>query len=105
MKVATVGVHVLDTHVIGVESIPNGSDGQLVETIRMSAAGTAGGTGPDLDQSLRGKDEAYIEESIVRPDAEIARGFAPGIMPPNYGDTLTPAEVDALVKFLSEATK
>jgi sugar/nucleoside kinase (ribokinase family) len=45
MRVSVVGVHVLDTHVIGVESIPEGSDGQLVETIRMSAAGTAGGTG------------------------------------------------------------
>jgi sugar/nucleoside kinase (ribokinase family) len=44
MKVATVGVHVLDTHVIGIESIPEGSDGQLVDTIRMSPAGTAGGT-------------------------------------------------------------
>jgi sugar/nucleoside kinase (ribokinase family) len=44
MNIAAVGVHVLDTHVIGVESIPEGSDGQLVETIRMSAAGTAGGT-------------------------------------------------------------
>ena len=44
MKVACVGVHVLDTHVIGIESIPDGSDGQLVETIRTSAAGTAGGT-------------------------------------------------------------
>ena len=44
MKIATVGVHVLDTHVIGIESIPEGSEGQLVETIRMSPAGTAGGT-------------------------------------------------------------
>ncbi|HWJ66070.1 MAG TPA: PfkB family carbohydrate kinase [Nocardioides sp.] len=44
MTVAAVGVHVLDTHVIGVESIPDRSDGQLVETIRMSPAGTAGGT-------------------------------------------------------------
>ena len=44
MKIAAVGVHVLDTHVIGIESIPTGSDGQLVETIRMSPAGTAGGT-------------------------------------------------------------
>ena len=44
MKIATVGVHVLDTHVIGIESIPSGSDGQLVDTIRMSPAGTAGGT-------------------------------------------------------------
>jgi sugar/nucleoside kinase (ribokinase family) len=44
MRAAAVGVHVLDTHVIGIESIPARSDGQLVETIRMSAAGTAGGT-------------------------------------------------------------
>ncbi|WP_237111684.1 sugar kinase [Nocardioides sp. WS12] len=44
MTVAAVGVHVLDTHVLGIESIPAGSDGQLVETIRMSPAGTAGGT-------------------------------------------------------------
>ncbi|KQW48621.1 sugar kinase [Nocardioides sp. Root1257] len=44
MVIAAVGVHVLDTHVIGIESIPDGSDGQLVETIRMSPAGTAGGT-------------------------------------------------------------
>ena len=44
MKIATVGVHVLDTHVIGIESIPDGSEGQLVETIRSSPAGTAGGT-------------------------------------------------------------
>ena len=44
MKIATVGVHVLDTHVIGIESIPDGSDGALVETIRMAPAGTAGGT-------------------------------------------------------------
>lgn len=45
MTVAVVGVHVLDTHVLRVESIPEGSDGALVDTIRMSPAGTAGGTG------------------------------------------------------------
>ncbi|GAA3383745.1 carbohydrate kinase family protein [Cryptosporangium minutisporangium] len=42
--IATIGVHVLDTHVLGIESIPTGSDGQLVDTIRSSPAGTAGGT-------------------------------------------------------------
>ncbi|MCV6967472.1 sugar kinase [Mycobacterium intermedium] len=44
VKIATVGVHVLDVHVIGIESIPDGSTGALVETIAFSAAGTAGGT-------------------------------------------------------------
>lgn len=45
MTVAVVGVHVLDTHVLTVDSIPEASDGALVDTIRMSPAGTAGGTG------------------------------------------------------------
>lgn len=42
--IATVGVHVLDVHVVGIESIPEGSDGALVESIGFSPAGTAGGT-------------------------------------------------------------
>ena len=44
VEIAVVGVHVLDTHVIGITSIPDGSQGQLVETIKVSPAGTAGGT-------------------------------------------------------------
>ena len=34
----------------------------------------------------------------------MAKGFGEGIMPANYGDTLSDAEVDALVKYLQEAT-
>jgi cytochrome c oxidase subunit 2 len=71
----------------------------------LSEAGTNGTTGPDLDQVLKGKDAAFIKQSIVQPDAQIEKGYAKGIMPPNYGSTLSGAEVDALVKFLSEATK
>jgi sugar/nucleoside kinase (ribokinase family) len=44
VSVATVGVHVLDVHVVGVDSLPAGSDGQLVQSIKVSPAGTAGGT-------------------------------------------------------------
>ena len=43
-NVLCVGVHVLDVHVRTVESIPEGSSGALVDEIRMSPAGTAGGT-------------------------------------------------------------
>jgi sugar/nucleoside kinase (ribokinase family) len=43
-RVVCVGVHVLDIHVATVDSIPEGSTGALVDTIRMSPAGTAGGT-------------------------------------------------------------
>ena len=44
IRALAVGVHVLDIHVRHVESIPSGSDGALVDQIRMSPAGTAGGT-------------------------------------------------------------
>ena len=71
----------------------------------LADAGTNGTTGPDLDQALKGKDPAFIKESIVNPDAEVAKGFGKGIMPPNYESTLSSAEVDALVKYLSDATK
>ena len=54
---------------------------------------------------LADKDEAFIEESIVDPNAVIADGFQADIMPPNYQDTLPPAQLDALVKYLSEVTK
>ena len=35
----------------------------------------------------------------------IADGYQSGIMPGNYADTLPPAQLDALVKYLSEVTK
>ena len=70
----------------------------------LADAGTAGGTGPALDESLKGQDEAKIEEGIVDPSAEIADGFQDGLMPPNYESTLQPAELDALVKYLAEVT-
>lgn len=43
-RVVAVGVHVLDVHVRHVESIPEGSAGQLVDQVSLSPAGTAGGT-------------------------------------------------------------
>jgi sugar/nucleoside kinase (ribokinase family) len=43
MKVIAMGVHVLDVLVRPVEEIPEGQGGQLVEEIRITAAGSAGG--------------------------------------------------------------
>lgn len=69
---------------------------------KLADAGTAGGVGPDLDTVLKGKDAAFIEKSIVDPNAEIAKGFSASIMPPNYKQLLTSAELAALVKYLEE---
>ena len=70
----------------------------------LADAGAKGQVGPDLDKVLKGKDAAFIKESIVDPDTEIAKGFQAGVMPPNFGETLSAEQVDALVKYLSEVT-
>jgi cytochrome c oxidase subunit 2 len=72
---------------------------------KLADAGTAGGVGPDLDEGLKGKDEAFIRQSIEDPNAVGTPGFQPNIMPPNFKDQLQPAELDALVKYLAEVTK
>ena len=70
----------------------------------LADAGAKGQVGPDLDKVLKGKDAAFIKESILTPDKVIAPGYQPGVMPPNFGDTLSPQQVDALVKYLSTVT-
>lgn len=69
---------------------------------KLTDAGTQGGVGPQLDKVLKGKDAAFIRQSILQPDAFIAPGFDKGIMPANYGQLLSQPEVDALVKYLEE---
>jgi cytochrome c oxidase subunit 2 len=72
---------------------------------KLADAGTQGGTGPDLGQVLKGKDKAFIRESIVNPNAEIAPGFQPGIMPQDFEQKLTPEQLNAVVDYLSEVTQ
>ena len=70
----------------------------------LADAGTSATTGPDLDGALQGKPASFIEESIVDPNKEIAKGYPPDTMPQNFGDTLSPEELDALVKYLKQST-
>jgi cytochrome c oxidase subunit II len=70
----------------------------------LADAGTTGQTGPDLDKFLKGKDAAFIKQSILDPNKVIAPGYQPNIMPPNFSDTLSSQQVDALVKYLSDVT-
>jgi len=70
----------------------------------LADAGTHGTTGPDLGKVLKGKSPAFIKQSIQQPNAVIAPGYGPNIMP-NFGQSLKPQQVDALVKYLAEVTK
>jgi hypothetical protein len=49
--------------------------------------------------------KAFIFESITKPNAFIAPGFKPNLMPPNFSQSLTAAQLQALVSYLASVTK
>ena len=73
-------------------------------------AKATGKVGPDLDKLA---DEAkragkppddFVHESIADPNAYIEPGYQPNVMP-NFGQTLKPDEIDALVQYLTQGSK
>jgi mono/diheme cytochrome c family protein len=70
----------------------------------LAAAGTGGVTGPDLDEVLPGQDAAEVEEDIVDPNKEIAKGYPPNVMPSNFGQTISKQEIEQLVEYLIKET-
>lgn len=84
----------------------------------LAAAGSTGTAGPNLDTHLRadcataqskqvrGATLAQcIETAIVKPYAYLPAGFQAGVMPANFGTSLTKTEITALVNFLQKAAK
>ena len=90
--------------------VPGGPGAQVFanngcDTCHTLAAAKAGGvTGPNLDEVLPGQTPAMVEESIVDPNAHIAKGYPPNVMPGNFGTLITKSEIEALVKYLIEST-
>ncbi|HEU5062113.1 MAG TPA: cytochrome c [Solirubrobacterales bacterium] len=68
----------------------------------LAAAEQGGVTGPNLDETLPGQSEASVKEMIVDPNAEIAKGYPPNVMPQTYEQSLSPKELEDLVKYLLE---
>lgn len=66
-------------------------------------AGEGGAIGPDFDHVGGRISASLIREAILAPDARIARGYEKfkGIMPKNFGDQLTAAQLESLVQFLA----
>jgi cytochrome c oxidase subunit 2 len=77
----------------------------------LSAANATGQVGPDLDklvayaQQAKQPLEAFVRQSIVDPNAYIQSGYPKDTMPSNFGQTLTPTQLDALVAFLVQSAQ
>jgi cytochrome c oxidase subunit 2 len=84
----------------------------------LAAAGTIGQVGPNLTQRLksdcatpasrkaRGASlSACIHTSIVKPYAYLPSGYQANVMPPNFAQTLSAGQIQALVSYLESVTK
>ena len=78
----------------------------------LDAAGSSGTVGPNLDEALvdsakqAGKPLAeFTRQSIVDPNAFVAKGFQPGVMPQGFGQKLSKQQLDDLVAFITQSVK
>ena len=77
----------------------------------LKAAGATAKVGPDLDRLpafAKGPGQtldAFIRESIVKPDAYVEKGYPPNVMPKTFGSSLSSKQLDALVKYLVASTR
>jgi len=69
----------------------------------LEAAGSTSEIGPDLDTFLADADEDAIRRAIVDPNEDIAEGYQPNVMPQDFEERLSKAELDALVAYLAQA--
>jgi cytochrome c551/c552 len=76
-------------------------------------AGATGTIGPNLDSAPTADAKAdhnmnlaaFVKESIVNPDAYIAKGFTKGLMPTNFGSQLSSSDLSNLVAFIVSGAK
>ena len=76
-----------------------------------AAAGASAKVGPDLDklktyaQQAKQPLDAFVRESIVKPNAYIQTGYPRNVMPQTFGQALSKQQLDALVQYLTQPSK
>ncbi len=45
-------------------------------------------------------DDTYIKSSIIDPNSQIVAGFQPNVMPANFGQSMSQADIDALIAYI-----
>ncbi|MCF6258113.1 MAG: c-type cytochrome [Gammaproteobacteria bacterium] len=65
-------------------------------------SGSGGELGPSLENVGAHLDADQIRQSIIEPNVVLTEGFPSGVMPPNFAEQMSDAQLDALVIFLVE---
>jgi mono/diheme cytochrome c family protein len=71
---------------------------------QLAKAGSSGTIGPSLEDlassaDVEGSPEEYVRQSLLDPDAVVADGFQPGVMP-SFEGKLSDKQLQALVQYL-----
>ena len=72
----------------------------------LKAAGAEGQIGPNLDNLAADARKAgqplaeYVKQSIIDPNAYTAPGYIKGVMPTTFSQSLTSAQLGALIAYL-----
>jgi cytochrome c oxidase subunit II len=77
----------------------------------LNAAKATGTIGPDLDKLVAYARQAkqplasFVQQSIVDPGAYVQPGYTNGLMPTNFGTSISKGDLSALVAFLVQSAK
>ena len=63
-------------------------------------AGQSGAIGPDLSSIGATRDSDYLRRAILDPNAEVAEGYPPNLMPVTYGSQFYAQELELLVAYM-----
>lgn len=66
-----------------------------------SVAGSESPVGPDLNTVGDRLDREQISQSIIDPNAVVAEGFFPGVMPADFAQKMTVSELTLIVDYLA----
>ncbi len=66
--------------------------------------GQGGGVGPELT-NIYSKGEDYIHQSIVQPNAVIAEGYQPNLMPQTFGQRLSEEHISDIIAYLKSVSQ
>ncbi|MCP4332433.1 MAG: c-type cytochrome [Gammaproteobacteria bacterium] len=93
------------TETVTSKAQPLGSAEEIVASYGCGAchkiAGQSGAIGPDLSSIGETRDSDYLRRAILDPNAEIAEGYPPNLMPATYGSQFYAQELELLVAYMN----